>query len=253
MLAFVPFGYFATTRLNSVRDLGYLVVSSWLPAWWILVRQEGLTLAGAAQAFALGYLAFICLYEIGYLINDAWDAARHRDGRERTPFPASPQFILPFVAVRLAGWAAIAAWAGWWQNTPWLVGQCALLAALALHNLVRSPSLRLSSFMQLAMLRFILPISALLSLAGWLVTALAAALLYVPLRYLAYADSKGLLAMPERRARWFPAASMALSVPLIALVAVAIGSDVLIELWLWLLAAHGAWALLSPQPSGANP
>jgi hypothetical protein len=82
----LPFGYYAVTRGTDTRELGFLVATSWIPAIWILFRLGGDGIGPAAFTFAIGYVAFIAIYELGYLVNDSWDAARSPDGRKRLPF-----------------------------------------------------------------------------------------------------------------------------------------------------------------------
>ena len=50
-LSLLPFCYFARTRLRSGRDVAFLLVSSWLPALWVV----GPSTANIID-FALGYL-----------------------------------------------------------------------------------------------------------------------------------------------------------------------------------------------------
>lgn len=252
LLAFIPFGYLATTRLKSFRDLAYLIATSWVPPLWILVRVEGSGPLDATVSFLLGTLAFISLYELGYLANDAWDAARHPDGRQRAPFKPGVASAALFTAIRLVVWALLAVRTGWLHEPLWIAGQIALIAVMALHNGLTSAALRLASFSQLAVLRFCLPVSALLSASGWAVALASALILYLPLRLLAYADSKNLLAMPERKQRYFAVLSIALCLPLVALVGAVLTTDAILEIWLWLVVAHAGWALIARQTKGAN-
>lgn len=251
-LAFLPFFYLVTTRLKSLRDVGYLIVTSWLPPIWILLRIEHLDPVHAVTGFLLGYLAFVCVYEMGYLVNDAWDAARHREGRQRTPFAPTSWSLILFTVIRVAGWLAIAMYTGWLYEPLWLAPQAALIAAMALHNWIATPALRLATFSQLAVLRYCLPVAALLSPAGWVAALIAALLLYLPLRLLAYADSKSLITMPERRWRWFPTAYLAASLPILALAAAVLSLGALVEIWLMLVVAHAGWAMLAGQANGAK-
>lgn len=251
-IAFLPFGYLAVTRLRSLRDFGYLIVTSWLPPLWILIRLEQLSLVNATTNFLLGYVAFICLYEVGYLVNDAWDASRHSDGRKRTPFATSAPSVALFAGTRIMLWFAISLFTGWIDEPLWLAAQVALVVAMAAHNWISAPSIRLATFAQLAMLRFCSPVAALLSPVGWASAIIVAALFYLPLRFLAYADSKGLLSLPARQSRWFPSQYLASCLPLAALASAVLSLDAILEIWLMLVAAHAGWALLAGQASGAK-
>lgn len=252
LLSFLPFGYQAITRLNGWRDFAYLVASSWIPAAWIAARTSDLPACETLLGFVAGYLAFISIYELGYLANDAWDARRHADGRHRIPFPAAPLPLALFTFIRLASWMAIGISFGWAADPVWLAGFAALVAGIAIHNLLRSPALRLASFAQLAVLRFLLPVAAMMTAAGWTASLLCAVLTYLPLRFLSYADSKGLLAMQERRRPWFAASYIAVGMPLFAFAAWVFDAGSFLESAIFLLAAHAAWALLSTQARGAK-
>lgn len=251
-IAFLPFGYQVETRIRDARSLGFVAVSSWLPAIWIAYRTGDFPLEQACLHFAIGYLAFVSLYELGYLANDAWDARRHRDGRSRLPFRASPLQLAVFIAIRLAVWVGIGIAMRWLGNPLWVGGFCVLAVAMATHNLLRSIPLRLASFSQLAVLRFVLPVAGILTVDGCLAAILCATLLYLPLRLLSYADSKGLLAMPQRTATWFAPCFHAIGLPLIAFSAFALDLDVIIEVALFLALAHVTWAMASHQASSAK-
>ena len=206
-LSLLPFCYFARTRLRSGRDVAFLLVSSWLPALWVV----GPSTANIID-FALGYLAFISLYELGYLANDRWDARRSAGGRKRE----SGKFSLTiFIALRVGTWLAIAGVTGWWRNGDWLLGYTALVTAITLHNLVRDTVLRLASFLVLATLRFSLPVIAIASATHRPVLIASAMLLYAYPRLLAYADSKARLTIPERRQSSFPAQNLVMLCPLV--------------------------------------
>ena len=200
LLTLVPFGYLLVTRTTRPKDLAYLVASSWIPAIWLAFRLGGTDFVGALAGFALGYVAFLCVYEIGYLVNDSWDAARSASGRHRVNFEVSPSYAFAFVLIRLACWAAIGWTTGWWTDPLWLGTYAMLVIALCEHNLLTSPALRLTSFVQLAVLRFLAPIAALVPRERVAAALLSAVIFYAYLRALSYLESKDLLTMPERRA-----------------------------------------------------
>jgi hypothetical protein len=218
------------TRIRSPLELLYLIGSSWLPALWLIVRLGGDKPLEAAVQFGLGYLAFISCYEIGYLANDCWDAARSKDGRQRLRFAPTPAYVLAYIAVRGGTWAAIAILTGWISEPIWTGGFAALILVFALHNVLRSASLRTASFLQLSMLRFTLPIVAVLGPDTYLVAFIAAAIFYTPLRLLSYLDSKNLLVMTDRRSGQFKLAFVAVGAPLALYLSVLTRSPVIAEL-----------------------
>ena len=250
----LPFGYLAVTRIRGVRDLAYHVATSWLPAIWLVVRLTDLGPAMATGQFLLGYLAFIAAYEIGYLANDAWDSKRSSNGRERVRFPIDGIYVALFLLVRLGVWALVAMVTGWFENLLWLAGYGVLVIAFAQHNLVQSRGLRLASFYELATLRFLLPVTAILSADAMVSALLVAMLLYAFPRFLSYMESKDLLVLEERRAPAFGFCLQLSIAPLMLYLAWMFRMSVLAELLAYFLAIHATWWLLvsagkaQPQP-----
>jgi hypothetical protein len=244
-LTLIPFLYMVATRLGGGRDYGYLVVSSWLPGIWILHRMGGHGLAEAALMFAAGYASFISIYEIGYLVNDGWDARKSADGRRRAVFPFTPGYVATFVAVRLGVWAALGTLFGWIGDPVWLGAFAALALAFAEHNLIRGAGFRSASFFQLACLRFMIPVVGETPHDKLLLLLVIAILFYTYYRFIGYLDGKGQLDMPERRLRSFGLVQMAMLAPLIGYLAFALGEPLLIELLGFFLLSYGIYALVA--------
>lgn len=237
-LALIPFGYLAVTRLGRGRDWAYLVASGWVPAAWIAQRWGG----GAAE-FVPGYLAFIAVYEIGYLVNDAYDAPRDPRGRRRIDWPLAAGWIAGFVGLRLAVWAGIGVATGWIAQPLWLGLFAALGVVFALHNLVPVGALRIATFAQLATLRFIAPIAGGLALGQVGMTLALALVTYTHFRLLAYLDGKGVLVLPARARPDFGLGQMALFLPILGLMALAGADTVPLEVGGYFLALYGAYAV----------
>lgn len=251
-LAAVPFAYLVATRVRTPRDWAYLVATSWVPAIWLLFRLTELGPVKALTCFALGYLAFVALYEIGYFVNDAWDAKRDAAGRQRLGFAPGPAYSILFVAIRIATWGAIGWFTGWLSDPVWLAGYAALLVAFAEHNLVAGNGLRLASFYQLAVLRFVLPMLGALSPPAYPAVLLSAILLYAYLRYLSYADSKDLLDLPERRTPQFGLLQLVMLAPLVGFVAFILNAAPIAELLVYMIAVHAGWWRLA-RDRGSSP
>ena len=242
-LSLVPFGYLLVSRGKDPWELLYMVGNSWIPAVWLIIRLGGLDPLHAVVTFVLGYLAFISCYEIGYLTNDSWDAARTPGGRRRIGFPVTPPYVLLFVVIRVTVWAAIGIFTGWITLPLWLCGYAALAAVFTLHNVLQSPTIRIASFMQLSILRFTLPMLAVLTVSGALIALTIAFPFYMIFRLLSYLDSKDLLRMDERRTGAFKLAIVAVQAPLVVLLSVVAGSSVIAELFLYYLLLYGLIAL----------
>lgn len=242
LLALIPGAYFLQTRIDGPRALLYTVGTSFIPAWWLLVRLGGEPATSAAASFALGYLAFIAVYELGYLANDLLDAKRP-GGRQRCAFIAGPVYVLLFAATRLACWSGIGWATGWLADPLWLAGHVAMLIVFALHNLLGPPAPRSATFVQLALLRFTLPILGALPKVALPLVLLLGLLLYVYLRWLAYLDSKALLAMPARKDANFGLLQIALLLPVLSFIALGTNSTLPLELWLWFVLLYFGWML----------
>lgn len=242
-LSLLPFGYLLVSRGRDPWELLYMVGNSWIPAIWLIIRLGGLDPIAAVPIFIAGYLAFISCYELGYLVNDSWDAAQSESGRKRIGFEVTPAYVLLFAAIRIVVWAAIGLATGWIYETAWLVGYAALVAAFTLHNVLRSPAVRIASFMQLSILRFLLPTLGALRTGTYLIAVAVAFLFYTIFRLLSYLDSKDLLSMDERRTGAFKMAIVAVQAPLAILLSLLAGSTVIAELFLYFLVLYGLVAL----------
>lgn len=243
LLALVPLAYMFTTRIHRVRDLLYLVASSWIPAIWILFRLSDHGWIGAVASFALGYLAFVAIYELGYLANDVWDAARSPEGRPRLRFSIGSGFIAVFVAVRVMLWLGIGYATGWLDNPIWLAGYGALAASFTLHNMLTDNGWRVASFLQLATLRFSLPILGAVAHGSIAILVLIALLYYTYLRTLSYMDSKSLLLMPGRSRPNFGFLQLAVMAPISLFLSIAVGTSLPTEIYAYFLIVHGIWWL----------
>jgi len=244
-LTVIPFLYAAATRFATARDASYLVFSSWLPGIWVLHRISGDGLAKSALLFAAGYLCFICIYEIGYLINDSWDAQKSPNGRQRARFPRTRGYVAVFLAVRLAVWAALGTLSGWIGDPVWLGAFAVLVLAFAEHNLIPSAGLRSASFFQLACLRFMIPVIGATPHDRLPLLILVSILFYTYFRFIGYLDGKGQLDMPERRHKAFGLVQTAMFAPLIGYLAYVLHAPLLIELLGYFLLSYGTYALIS--------
>jgi hypothetical protein len=228
------------TRLTTLRDVAYFTASQVLPTVWIVYRLSDLTLSASLQQFAAGYFAFISIYEIGYLANDAWDAARDPNGRRRLPFAVDAPFVLLFVGIRAAIWTAIGVGSGWIFDTTWLAGFACLAVVFGLHNFIPSGAIRSATFLQLAVLRIVLPALGAIGSANLVLAVLVSTFLYAYLRFLSYLDGKKLLIIPERRNPLFPLSQIAIFVPMAAFISVATSQSLFLELSIYFLAVYGA-------------
>jgi hypothetical protein len=234
----VPFGYTASTRLKSRRDYLYLISSQWGIGLVVLSflgpSDYHLTLIN----YALGYIAFISIYEIGYLWNDIWDAKRSSDGRMRFEGEVTARFIGLFLAIRLIVWLVLTFLFLQGEIIFWFLACLVLIVVFSAHNILSSSELRYASFFQLALLRFSLPLIFSLPSHVFDQILIVAVLHYAYFRSLAYLDSKQLLMMPHRRDAGFSISQTLLMFPIILCLYISTGSILYPVAWAYTAASH---------------
>lgn len=194
----LPFSYFLDTRLRQ-GNVAFHLVFEWLAAvLLVVVVGEAEPLPALAMA-GLSYLAFISLYEIGYLVNDLFAAQREAEGRKRGPQDATLGWALAWTGSRLMAFLLITVWLDFLAVPAWWTFYLALCLTFALHNLLQDKELKAATFLWLAWLRFMAPVMFVVEDAQRLGIGLAAAVSYVAFRLLGYLDSKDLLRMPGRQ------------------------------------------------------
>lgn len=244
-LALVPFGYLLVSRVKTARDLAYLFSTQLVPGAYLTVRLSDLSSEASLILFAAGYVAFLSIYETGYLVNDAWDAKLTTGGRLRVPFPIEAWFIIAFVGIRLLAWFAISWWFQRLDDDAWLAMSMGLIGAFSLHNYVKDNTHRLATFVQLTLLRFAMPVVFVVGSTQFVSVLLISSILYLHFRGLAYLDSKDLLVMPGRRKPAFGLTQTILFFPLIAVICVVQRSFIYGEVWGYYCAVYTLWYFLS--------
>lgn len=239
-VALIPFGYYVVTRLNTRREFLYVVATQWIPGIWLVHRLGEVELPTAAGLYALGYLAFISIYEIGYFANDTWDAAQRDNARHRFGAQFGVAYILAFLVGHVGTWAAITAGLGFLDSAAWLVGYAVLAVLMAIYNSGLSDEMRLSTFVQMTYMRYMMPIVFFVSSTYGLLVAVLASLLYVYFRFLSYLDAKGFLNMPARKADSFGLIQTLMLLPLIAFFSFYTGVTVIFEVYAIYFFAYAA-------------
>lgn len=194
----LPFSYFLNTRLRE-GSVAFHLIFEWLAAM-LLVVVVGTPAPLQALAMAgLSYLAFISVYEIGYLVNDLFAAQREVGGRKRGPKNATLGWGVAWTGSRLMVFVLITAWLDFMTMPAWWSFYLALCLTFALHNVLQDSELKSATFLWLAWLRFMAPVMFVVEDDQRLGIGLAAAVSYVAFRLLGYLDSKSLLRMPGRQ------------------------------------------------------
>ncbi|QGM22374.1 hypothetical protein GJ672_08980 [Spiribacter sp. 2438] len=194
----LPFSYFHNTRLRSGSITFHLVFE------WVAAVVLAVTIGAAApeQSIAiagLSYLAFISLYEIGYLVNDLFAAKWEEGGRQRGPQGAGYYWVAAWFGSRIAMFLVVTMLLGLLATPEWWSFFVTLGVVFTLHNLLQDRELKVATFLWLAWLRFMAPVMFVVEDSQRMGVGLAAAMAYVGFRMFGYLDSKGLLSMPGRQ------------------------------------------------------
>jgi hypothetical protein len=148
------------------------------------------------------------------------------------------------VLVRFGTWALIGWAMGWISNPVWLAATACFVFVFALHNIIEASAPRSATFVQVGLLRFIMPIIGALAPERLPLALLVTMLLYIYLRWLAYLDSKDLLRLAGRRSPRFALVQMLLLGPIVVLITLAAGSTPALEMWGFLLLLYIARQVL---------
>jgi hypothetical protein len=199
----------------------------------------------SAARFLLAYVAFISLYEVGYLANDLLAFREEGGGRGRLgDAPPGAALVAGAVVVRSGVFVGATWLLGLLADPRWWAFYALLASAFTVHNLLRSPALRLVSFVHLALSRFYAPIFAFLGGPSLALLAAPVLLHYVLLRALGYLESKGISNIPGRGDTAFKVRYYAVLVAPSCLLTILTGSWIPVAFNAWYLAAWtGAWAL----------
>lgn len=194
----LPFTYFFDTRLRG-GSVAFHAIFEWLAAVVLVLVVGGANPAQALIAAGLSYLAFISLYEIGYLVNDLFASRKEDGGRQRGPQGAGGAWVTAWFIVRLAAFMLATMLMGKLAAPEWWSFFVALSIVFALHNELSDREFKAISFLWLAWFRFMAPVMFVVSDSQRLGVGLAAAMAYSSFRLFGYLDSKGLLHMPGRQ------------------------------------------------------
>lgn len=219
----IPLSYFQFSRLNSWTYAGYHALLEWIPVIAVSFYYSSfdpkvfLVLGGS-------YIAFICIYEIGYLFNDFYSERFESDSRQRSKnvaitFPV----LLGLGIVRLAIFVLLTYLLGGLNSYVWWTFFLMLAVTFLLHN-VRPKESRTSTFFCLATFRFCAPLLLCVSQPVFLVVLLATMLNYSLFRLMTYGKSKGLFIEFDKAVKNFQSTFFVNCVPLNIFIAVFTGS-----------------------------
>lgn len=194
----LPFTYFYDTRLRS-GSIAFHVIFEWLAAGLLVLALGAAGPTQALTAAGLSYLAFISLYEIGYLVNDLFASRKETGGRQRGPQGAGGLWVAAWFISRLVAFMIATIFLGKLAAPEWWSFFAALCVVFALHNELTDREFKSATFIWLAWFRFMAPVIFVVQDTQRLGVGLAAAMAYASFRLFGYLDSKGLLQMPGRQ------------------------------------------------------
>ncbi len=217
-LLLVPFLYAFFSRMRGARGFGFNAATLWIPGLILTAGNDSMGWNEVVWRYFAGYAAFISVYEIGYIINDTWGLRHDSTPRRRIEIDYQKPFYFLFALIRLLAVVGIAICLDS-LVTPGYWGILGLLAAAILvHNALSREEFKMTSFFQLSVMRFAVPIL----LAGTsqsepTVLAVGALLFSFP-RLLTYQDGKGRLFIPERKRPSFMLGNYVVVTPAVALI-----------------------------------
>ena len=241
-----PYAYFRKTRLTAARDVLFSAVYEWLPGLAIVVASVGGELARGGLRFALGSVAFMSLYEIGYIANDLYAASREAAPRWRAEgLTPSRAVVVAAVLARLCVYLGVAVLLGKAADVRFHAFHACMLGIFAAHNVLPRPEWRVPTFLGLAFCRFWGPTIATVT-PEWLAALTPGVLLfYVFYRSLTYMESKGLLRIPGRSTHEFKLGFYSLLLPLAAALDLTRGGYATLAMNAYLVGVWGVVTALS--------
>ncbi|WP_162782023.1 hypothetical protein [Arenimonas caeni] len=198
----LPFYWFWGTRLRSA-SVAFHLLFEWGAAVFLILALSGGDWGPALYRGILCYLAFISLYEIGYIINDLKIARREVGGRLRGPQGAHAAWFWTWIATRLSLFAVTTVLLGTHLSLAWWTFFGALAFVFALHNIIADREIKAGTFLWLSWFRFMAPMVFVLPAHLVLGVGLACSMSYSAYRQIGYLDSKGMLLMPGRKRATF--------------------------------------------------
>jgi len=197
----LPYTYFYGSRVKQLKYNLYYLIIDWAVPLALLTYFTGYDWRGALGHFVLAYLAFISIYEIGYLGNDVYSVRKEDKPRRRVQdFNPSDAVVAVWIGARLLAFGAISWYLHVLDSPLWLAFYAVLAVFFYLHNALQDRELKVMTFVNLAFVRYLAPVFIFLSAEQLMLIAAPVFLNYVFYRTLMYMDSKDLLHMPSRRA-----------------------------------------------------
>lgn len=204
LLFILPMSYFIKTRLNTLKLFVFHSYYEWIPAFLFLLYKIG-DISTTIENFFLSYIAFICIYELGYIYNDFESIKNESSPRLR--FRGADKIdsitIGIWVTIRIIIFLLITYHFNLYLSLKWILFYIVLFVSFLAHNLLKSKELKYVTFINLSFFRFLSPIFIFLD-NNFLKEIIPLVLIYYSLyRGIGYLDSKSLLQSNNRKTKSF--------------------------------------------------
>ncbi len=185
--------------MNTAKAVAFHLVFEWVPIFLIAANNfNGFSFLPTLVAY---YVAFISIYELGYLLNDQL-ALRQLNGRTRAR-PFDGMEILVFVAIRIGVFLMVTLYVADLSGGKWWIWNFLLVLVFVIHNFLRQAGLKIITFSYLAFVRFFSPIIVLVPGVLDISIVLPVMLHYVLFRLITYMDSKEFIKNFDRQTNHF--------------------------------------------------
>ena len=203
LLIFIPFGYALHTRIRGLRNLTNNAATAWIPALILIALATPTNPWSAFWKLPISYICFIAFYELGYFYNDTLGTRGETNPRLRLKHDLSRWEVMAVIGIRIAVIVAICGLMGWYNQVSWLTFYAILGVVIVLHNTINETAIRLVTFFQMSLLRFVAPIFVWLPTEKFTMCLMAGVVFFTFTRFITYLEAKDRLVLPERKRWWY--------------------------------------------------
>lgn len=253
LLVFIPFGYALHTRIRGLRNLTNNAATAWIPALILITLASSDHPLSALWKLPVSYICFIAFYELGYLYNDTLGTRGETNPRLRLKHALSRGEVAAVIGIRIAVVVGICVAMGWYKQINWLTFYTTLGAVIVLHNTISETAIRLVTFFQMSLLRFVAPIFIWLPSDKFTMCLMAGVIFFTFTRFITYLEAKGRLVLPERKRWWYFVAVHLAFCPMSALVSLALGDWSFLALTMYFVLLYGIYAIAKFKTDTAEP
>lgn len=253
LLVFVPFGYALHTRIRGLRNLIHNAATAWIPALILIALASPNDALSAFWKLPISYICFIAFYELGYLYNDTLGTRGETNPRLRLKHRLAPWETAAVIGIRVFTIIAISGLTGWYQQLNWLTFYACLGTVIVLHNTISETAIRLVTFFQMSLIRFVAPIFIWIPPSKFTMCLLAGAVFFTFTRFITYLEAKGRLELPERKRWWYFLSVHLAFCPLSALISLALWDWSFLLLTTYFVVLYGSYAMFKFKSDSNKP